>query len=138
LNKVQRNTKKSKYILFEPRLNLEADVLLFFMNPSQVGKTLGLSAYEDEIKIDIIPALSTCAAIFRPLLRPNTIHINFVDYFERELQAREFFKKEELLLSMTPEIFQKIIEAQKKSPHGDFIPQDIDIFSVKTLFTHLK
>lgn len=133
LKKVKTNPKKSKYILFEPTVNLKADVLLFFTNPAQAGKILGLSAYKDKINIDIIPAAATCISAFRPLVQTNTIHINFIDYFERELQAQDFFEKDELLLSMKPKTFQRLLKSYNASSHGTFVPHEVDIFPIRKL-----
>ncbi|MBU1911262.1 DUF169 domain-containing protein [Patescibacteria group bacterium] len=128
LYKVGRNPIDCTHITFSSRIKSDADVVLLIANASQAGRLLGLSGYIGKFIVDIIPAAPTCAAIFRPLIEPNRIHLNLIDYYDREHQAKGKFKEDEMLISMKPKIFEDLKKAYSKSPHGKFIPRNLPIY----------
>ncbi|MBU2213628.1 DUF169 domain-containing protein [Patescibacteria group bacterium] len=128
LQLVGRNPKKSQYILFMPKYDIKSDVVILLVNASKASKILGLSAYYGLFDVDVVPAAPTCAAIFRPLIEPNRIHINFIDYFDREYQAKGCFEEEEFLVSMRPALYKKLCVAFTKSAHGNSKPNGLPIY----------
>jgi len=125
---VGRNPKRCKYVWLKPGVDECADAIVLIVNASQAGRALGLAAYHGNFGVDLIPAAPTCAAVFRPLIDPKRIHVNFVDYFDRDLQARDCFEDGELLLSMTPKLYCSLISAIDLSPHGSQPPTGIPIY----------
>lgn len=114
---VKRNTKCSRYIVFSPS-DAAADTVIGITNAANAGRLLGLQAYLGEFYVDILPAAPTCASIFRPLIRTKTIHVNFIDYFDRYHQAKGFFSDDELILSMSYQLYKRLKSVYSKSPHG--------------------
>jgi len=125
---VGRNPTKSRYIHLLPNESPDANVVVLLVNTSQASRVLGLSAYTGQLSVDLICAAPTCASLFRPLLQPDRIHVNFVDYFDRDYQARGLFDESELLLSMRSDMYQRLLAASPHSAHGAFIPHDIPVF----------
>lgn len=118
LKKVGKNRALHRYIIFEPTITSQTSVIIFITNPAQAGKLLGLSAYLGILNADIIPAMPTCAAIFRPLVQKNRLHVNFIDYFDRDYQCKNFFKDTEMLVSMHYQLFKKLERIYPLTCHG--------------------
>jgi len=133
LDTVQRSPVRSRYILFTPKIADDADVVILIAQAQQASRILGLSGYRNQFVIDAIPAAPTCAAIYRPLIEPERIHINFIDYFDREVQAKGFYAPGELLVSMTPVLYRELLDAAERSAHGRFAPQEIPAYHAEPL-----
>lgn len=126
---------KKKYILFTPLSHeiKKSDVIMLLVNPAQTGRILGLSVYKKMSLPSVMPALSTCAAIYAPLVS-NQIHLNFIDYFDRYFQGKQkgklLWKEHQMLISMPFGIFEEITQSIPLSSHGsykpDLKPQAID------------
>jgi uncharacterized protein (DUF169 family) len=129
LKKTGRNPIKSRYIIFEPITKLSPNkktkVIITVTTPNIVSGIIGLSAYFSTHSPDIIPAASTCTAIFRPLIKPKSIHINLIDYFDREYQCKGLYNKNDLIIGMTPKLFNSLIKTYPKSCHGGKKPKGI-------------
>ncbi|MBP7058518.1 DUF169 domain-containing protein [Candidatus Gracilibacteria bacterium] len=126
LRKVGKNPVKTNYLIIEP-VNPEANLnirsryqtILIITNPAYAGRIIGLSTYKKNTgNPETIAAASTCAALFRPLLNPKVLHINFIDYFDRNYQCPKAYSQHQLILSMTPSSFQQTILAYPLSSHG--------------------
>lgn len=128
-----RNPVKSKYIVFEPKINEKTDVVVLLLNPDDAGRILGINAYAGGFEVDIVPAISTCASIYRPLIKKNAIHVNFIDYFDRKYQCRGFFEKSELIASMPLKIYKKMYKIFEQTSHGSNSPENMKIFRVPEL-----
>lgn len=118
LKKVGRNRTLHRYVIFEPTITSQTSIVIFITSPAQAGKLLGLSAYLGILNADTIPAMPTCTAIFRPLVRQNRLHLNFIDYFDRDYQCKNFFKDTEMLVSMHIRLFKKLEKIYPRSCHG--------------------
>ncbi len=133
LDTVQRSPVRSSYILFAPEIADDADVIILIVQAAQASRILGLSGYLNGFVVDVIPAAPTCAAIYRPLIEPERIHVNFIDYFDREVQAKGFYDPGELLVSMTPVLYRELLDAAERSAHGRFTPQEIPAYHAEPL-----
>jgi len=128
LRTVRKNPKALAFVECTPGVQNIADVIVLFVRPDAASRLLGLSAYLGRLSVDVIPAAPTCAALFRPLIVPDCLHVNFVDYFDREYQAPGLYAKEELLLSMTPMLYRALEEAFEHSAHGKHVPTGIPVY----------
>jgi uncharacterized protein (DUF169 family) len=128
LHIVLRNPRSFERIECTPGVHGDADVIVLFVHPAQASRLLGLSAYLGKFSVDIIPAAPTCAALFRPLIAPDRLHVNFVDYFDREYQASGLYTHDELLLSMTPKFYKQLEEAFEHSAHGKHVPKGVPVY----------
>jgi uncharacterized protein (DUF169 family) len=114
---------KKKYILLTPLEKEEQrpDVIILLANPAQVGRLLGLSVFDTMQCPEIIPAGSTCLALFAPLVSQK-IHLNFIDYYDRYYQGNQqgnfIWKETEMLVSLSYDQFVGIIHSIQRSPHG--------------------
>lgn|GEM_PF-2044036 len=135
LRGVGRNPTHARYISFVPGARRRAAVIACIVRPPNAGRMLGLAAYEGIFSVDIIPAAPTCAAVFRPLIRSGAIHINFIDYFDRQIQAKGFFKDDELIISMTPKVCRRLAAAFNRSAHGAFNPSGLPVYPIPPLRT---
>ncbi len=128
-----RNPVKSKYVVFEPGISEKADVVVLLLNPDDAGRILGMNAYLGNFEVDIVPAISTCASLYRPLIKKKAIHVNFIDYFDRKYQCKGFFEKSELIVSMTLGIYKKMSKIFVQTSHGGNSPKNMEIFKVPKL-----
>lgn len=141
-----RNPRKSKYLVLERlgdsyldenkalnRAMKESDIVLGIMRADNIGRLLGLAAYLGIFNVDVVPAISTCSALYRPYLKPNLIHINFIDYFDRKYQCKGYFEEDEVLISMSSGLFKRISDVYEKSSHGGNVPKDVPVFKVEDL-----
>lgn len=133
LKRSGQNPKPSRYIIFDPVFSQKAEVILFFVSPAAASRLLGLSAYLGKFSVDIVPAVSTCASLFRPRLHRDALHLNFIDYFDRFYQCKGFFRNTELLVSMHMRLYRKLQKAYARSSHGKKKPSGIPIFPVRRL-----
>lgn len=126
LKKVGKNPVKTNYLIIEP-VNPETKTILYsryhtiliITNPAYAGRIIGLSVYKKNTNSpETIAAASTCSALFRPLLNRKALHINFIDYFDRNYQCPKAYSQHQLILSMTPSLFQQTILAYPLSSHG--------------------
>jgi len=122
------NTAKKRYITITPfaKEGECPEVAIFLANPAQAGRILGLATYDGFSSPIIMPAISTCASIYAPLETHN-LHINFIDYYDRYYQGlqgkKSIWKESELIISMSYEIFERIIRNIPLSPHGIYKPK---------------
>lgn len=128
LKKVGRNPLTRRYIHILPHFHSKADVILLVVSPAQASRLLGLQAHDGIFSADIIPAAPTCATLYRPLLIPDRIHVNFIDYFDREQQARGCFEAGELLVSMTPALYRSLCGVHATSAHGAYKPKGVPVY----------
>ena len=128
LNTVGRNPLKCRYIHLLTGVDECAQVVVLVVHAEQASRILGLSAYEGFYEVDVVPAAPTCAALFRPLIYPDSIHMNFIDYFDRQHQAIGSFKANEMLISMSRQIYVTLSEAYSHSAHGSFLPCNIPVY----------
>lgn len=138
-----QNPVKTKYLVFEPlkpgsnpglSSKSAPQTILALVSPETAGRMLGLLAHIKQNTVpDIIPAASTCSAIFRPLLKPDSIHINFIDYFDRYYQCRGLYEPTELIISMIPALLIALIKAYAKSSHGSNKPKSMKIYPTLSL-----
>jgi uncharacterized protein (DUF169 family) len=132
LAKTGRNPIKARYVIFEPRMNpakipKKTEIILMVVTPDIAGRIIGLAAYNGHLSPDIIPAASTCTALFRPLIKPESIHVNFIDYFDREYQCKGLYSKTKLIISTTPELYAELVKIYPKSCHGGKKPGRMDL-----------
>lgn len=137
LNKIPRypQSANKRYILFSPlaQEREKPDVIMLLANPAQAGRILGLSVYKKMSQPSVVPALSTCASIYAPLAS-NSIHLNFIDYYDRYYQGvqhgRNLWKDSQCIISMPYTKFADILRSIPLSAHGSYrptiIPQKID------------
>lgn len=133
LRLAQQNPKPSRYIIFEPSFSAKAEIVIFFTDAAGAGRLLGLGAYRGQFSVDVVSAISTCASLFRPRIRKNVLHLNFIDYFDRYYQCKNFFRDEELLVSMHVGFYKKLQKIYARSSHGKKKPFGIRIFPVHRL-----
>ncbi len=117
LCRVGRNPVECSHIRFSSGFDQNADVVLLVVNVSQASRVLGLSCYEGNFKVDLVPAAPTCASLFRPLIEPECIHVNLIDYFDRDYQAKGKFGEGELIVSMRPGVYKEMAHRSIK-PDG--------------------
>lgn len=119
------NIAKTRYILFTPLIKekIKPNVIIMLVNSAQAGRILGLSVYKKFLPPLVLPALSTCAAIYAPV-ESSRVHLNFIDYYDRYCQGRQkgtsLWKDSDLIISMPFDIFEKIIKYIPLSAHGNF------------------
>lgn len=133
------NIAKTRYILFTPLIKekIKPDVIIMLVNSAQASRILGLSVYKKFLPPLVLPALSTCAAIYAPIESGN-VHLNFIDYYDRYYQGRQkgisLWKDSDLIVSMPFGIFEEIIKHIPLSAHGNFNsktrPQKFDPISI--------
>jgi uncharacterized protein (DUF169 family) len=121
LKTVKKNPLKKRYIVLDPRISEEAKIVIGIVNAFQASKILGLAAYDEKFGVDIVPAISTCSCLFRPLIEKNKIHVNFIDYFDRYYRAKGVFDDNEFIISMDIKIFHYLNDNYNNSPHGGLI-----------------
>lgn len=116
-----------KYILLTP-FELEVkkpDIIILLANPAQVSRILGLSVFKDFKIPHIVPAGPTCLSLYAPLIT-NSVHLNFIDYFDRYYQCvnngGSVFGDSEMVVSLPYSLFSDIIDCVEKSSHGLFQP----------------
>lgn len=129
IKRAGRNVCVRRYVVFEPFKN-RADVIVGIANAEQISRILGLASYSGNFGVDIVPAISTCSSLFRPLLESQKIHINFIDYFDRHLQCPGFFDSNDIIVSMSPQMFRAVRRAYSLSPHGKKMASFADVHPV--------
>ncbi len=128
LSAVGCNPARSRYILLAPASMRKADVIILLVHAAQGGRILGLAAHCGHLSADVVPAAPTCAALYRPLLKPGCIHVNFIDYFDRDSQARGCFAEGEFLVSMIPAVYKQLCAIARYSAHGTFSPKNLPVY----------
>ncbi len=133
LNQVGQCPVQGKYLIFEPGFSVRADVICFLCSPSQACQILGLGAKLGLLQADLVPAISTCATVFRSFLCPKKIHVNLIDTFDRNYQAKGFYQEGEIWVSFVPDLKNSLEGVMKNSPYGDFFPEKVDVYDVLPL-----
>lgn len=137
LKAVGRNPVNSRYVVFDPVKDVvdidDSSVVLGIANAENVGRILGLIAFEGEFSVDVVPGISTCAALYRPLVKSKTVHLNFVDYFDRNYQCKGFYEDSEIVVSMDGKIFKHLNSVYLRSAHGKLKPKDMPVYDVSSL-----
>jgi len=133
LKRIERNPNSSSFLIFSPKVD-NAQVVIAITNAANIGRLLGLQAYLSEFKVDVFSATTTCSCIFRPLIQKDCMHINFIDYFDRYHQAKGMFTDNEILVSMSYELYRKLQYVYEKSPQGSMKIHDVEIFTVDSLY----
>lgn len=128
LNAAGRNPLTARYLHLIPEIRMDADVHILLTDPASASRIIGLCAYYGNLAVDIIPGISTCGALYRPLLEPEKVHLNLVDYYSRDHQldteGGRFYEPGELLISMTPKMYAQLAQALPQSAQGGvFIPK---------------
>lgn len=119
---------RKRYILFTPlkKETDKPDVIMLLVNPAQASRILGLNVYKKMSLPLVVPALSTCASIYAPI-ESNTIHLNFIDYYDRYFQGVEnkklLWKNHHMIISMPFNIFEEMLSFIPLSAHGNFKPK---------------
>ncbi len=126
LPKFPRAAQKN-FVLFSPlfKETKKPDIIILLVNAAQVGRLLGLGAYRQFSYPQILPAISTCASIYAPL-DTNSIHLNFIDYFDRYYQGKQagglLWSDTDIIVSMPYRLFCKLIHDAPLSAHGSYKP----------------
>jgi len=128
LGEARQNPKTTPYIHLVPGIREDADVHILLTDPAGASRIIGLCAYYGHLAVDIVAGISTCGALYRPLLEPEKVHLNLIDYYSRDHQldaeGNRFYEPNELLLSMTPKMYERLAQALPQSAHGGvFIPE---------------
>jgi len=137
LPKFPENLKR-KYIIIK-KLDIEdkPPIVIFLVNPAQVGRIIGLLNYKGYKSIKLFPSQPTCLSLFAPLAT-NFPHINFIDYYDRyyqgKINGKNIWSENKLIISLNYRDFKEVLSNFKKSPHGDFkpklTPKKVDCFKI--------
>ena len=124
-----------RYVLFSPlkKEQHKPDVVMMLATPAQVGRILGLSVFKIFSDPLVVPSGSTCMSVYAPL-SSGKIHLNFIDYFDRYYQGKQgkklLWSDNQMIVSMTNQMFEEIIKNIQLSAHGSFEakvdPQKVD------------
>ena len=118
---------KNKYIIIEPiKPNKKYNIIILLINPAQASRIIGLFNYKRFSKIEIIPNQPTCLSLFAPLATKKP-HLNLIDYYDRYYQGKInnklIFPDESLIISLTGEQFNEIVNNLDNSAQGNFTPK---------------
>lgn len=136
LHQAGQNPLKYNYIIMTPIHPItqsksqhdSPDAIFTLTTPDIASRIIGIANYHTYTPAQIIPAASTCTSLFQPLLKPHKIHVNLIDYFDRDYQCKGLFPPQQLLLSMSAKIFNNLINNYQKSSHGNNKPTKMKIY----------
>jgi uncharacterized protein (DUF169 family) len=108
IGKQPQPTYRGKFLVVGPlqKFETDPDVVLFFVNPKQADRILGLASYKGAEPFIYYPVATTCSTITYALAKgkPN---VNFISVFERQ---RGEWSPNELILTLP---FKEFIVAVK-------------------------
>jgi uncharacterized protein (DUF169 family) len=109
---------RGKYLIIGPlsKFETDPDVVLFFVNPAQADRILGLASYKGAEPFMCYPVTTTCSAITFALAKGKP-DVNFISVFER--QRGEWFPNE-LVLTLPLKDFLVAVKSISRSRFGEF------------------
>jgi uncharacterized protein (DUF169 family) len=115
VNKQPRPIYRGRFLILGPLDKFEADpdVVLFFVNPAQADRILGLASYEGAEPFMHYPVTSTCSAITYALAKGKP-DINLISVFERR---RGKWRPNELIITLP---FKEFLIAVKSIAHSRY------------------
>jgi uncharacterized protein (DUF169 family) len=113
--RLPRPTRRGSFLILGPldKFGTNPDVVLFFVNPEQADRILGLVSYKGAQPIVHYPITTTCSTITYPLAEGKP-DINFISVFERQ---RGEWSPNELVVALPFSEFQTVVE---NIPHSRF------------------
>jgi len=109
-------TYRGRFLILGPLDKFETapDVVLFFVNPAQADRVLGLASYKESEPFMAYPVTSMCSTITYALAKGKP-DVNFISVFERR---RGTWSPSELIVTLPFKDFQIAVESIPHSGYG--------------------
>jgi uncharacterized protein (DUF169 family) len=106
---------RGRYLILGPldKFETDPDVVLFFVNPAQADRILGLASYRGAEPFVHYPVTSMCSTITYALAKGKP-DVNFISIFERR---RGKWSPNELIVTLP---FKEFLVAVESIPHSGF------------------
>jgi len=116
VNKQPQPTYRGRFLILGPLNEFEADpdVVLFFVNPAQADRILGLASYRGAEPFMHYPVTSMCSTITYALAKGKP-DVNFISVFERR---RGKWSPNELIVTLPFKDFLSVAESIPHSGYG--------------------
>ncbi len=116
VSKQPQPTYRGRFLILGPLDKFEADpdVVLFFVNPAQADRILGLTSYEGAEPFMYYPVTSMCSTITYALAKGKP-DINFISVFERR---RRKWSLNELIIALPFKKFLIAVKSISRSRYG--------------------
>jgi uncharacterized protein (DUF169 family) len=116
VNKQPQPTYRGKFLILGPldKFETDPDVVLFFVNPAQADRILGLASYKGAEPFMHYPVTSMCSTITYALAKRKP-DINFISVFERR---RGKWSPNELIIALPFKEFQIAMRSISHSGFG--------------------
>ena len=108
-------TYRGRFLILGPldRFEADPDVVLFFVNPAQADRILGLASYKGAEPFMAYPVTSMCSTITYALAKGKP-DVNFISVFERR---RGTWSPNELMVTLP---FKDFLVAVESIPHSGY------------------
>jgi len=115
VSKQPQPTYRGKFLILGPldKFETDPDVVLFFVNPAQADRILGLASYKEAEPYMHYPVTSMCSTITYALAKGKP-DVNFISIFERR---RGKWSPNELILTLP---FKDFLVAVESIPHSGY------------------
>jgi uncharacterized protein (DUF169 family) len=116
VSKQPQPTYRGRFLILGPLDKFEADpdAVLFFVNPAQADRILGLASYKESEPFMAYPVTSMCSTITYALAKGKP-DVNFISVFERR---RGTWSPNELIVTLPFKDFQIAVESIPHSGYG--------------------
>jgi len=116
VSKQPQPTYRGKFLILGPldKFETDPDVVLFFVNPAQADRILGLASYKEAEPYMHYPVTSTCSTITYALAKGKP-DVNFISIFERR---RGTWSPNELIVTLPFKDFLVAAESIPRSGYG--------------------
>jgi len=116
VSKLPQPTYRGRFLILGPldRFEADPDVVLFFVNPAQADRVLGLASYKGAEPFMAYPVKSMCSTITYALAKGKP-DVNFISIFERR---RDTWSPNELIVTLPFKEFLVAVESIPRSGYG--------------------
>jgi len=116
VSKQPQPTYRGKFLVVGPldKFETDPDVVLFFVNPEQADRILGLASYKGTEPFMYYPVTTTCSTITYTLAKRKP-DVNFISVFERQ---RGEWSPNELILTLPFKEFMIAVKSIAGSRFG--------------------
>jgi uncharacterized protein (DUF169 family) len=118
VRKQPKPVNRGDYLILGPldRFTVDPDLVLFFVNPAQADRILGLACFDGAEPFMYYPASSICSTLTNALAKGKP-EMNLVSHFERRRRGAGW-TSDELLLALPLKDFEAAVKNISESGFG--------------------
>jgi len=115
VSRLPQPTYRGRFLILGPldKFETDPDVVLFFVNPAQADRILGLASYKEAEPYSHYPVTSMCSTITYALAKGKP-DVNFISIFERR---RGTWSPDEFIVTLP---FKDFLVAVESIPHSGY------------------